>query len=377
MTPINMITTTAALEQAASRMSGEPLLAWDLEADSMHHYREKVCLLQVSTPTETLVIDPLAGLDLSALAPLLADPAIRKVFHGADYDVRMLHRDFGMTVSNLFDTMIACQFLGEPEVGLAAMLRKRFGVELDKRYQQADWTRRPLPPEMIDYAAKDTTLLPELCRQLEAELRAKGRLAWVLEECELLTGVRMTERGDEPLFLRFKGAARMTPPTLAVLEELLRFREQEAERRDVPPFKILGTETIRELAERKPATATDLAGISGLSPRLVERYGKQLLAVVAKGVKVPAARQPRFPRERRPERNRAQEQRLKALKGWREQTARGLGVSGGVLVNNKTLEGLADLGPASLDELAAGAGLKGWQAEAFGAELLKVCQADG
>lgn len=372
-----MITTTAALEQAVSRMSGEPLLAWDLEADSMHHYREKVCLLQISTPTENLVIDPLAGLDLSPLAPILANPAIRKVFHGADYDVRMLHHDFGMTITNLFDTMIACQFLGEPEVGLAAMLRKRFGVELDKKYQQADWTRRPLPPEMIDYAAKDTTLLPELCRQLEGELQAKGRLSWVLEECDLLTQVRMTERGDESLFLRFKGAARMTPPTLAVLEELLRFREQEAERRDVPPFKVLGTETIRELAERKPAAAADLAGISGLSPRLVERYGKQLLAVIARGVKVPAARQPRFPRERRPERTRAQEQRLKALKGWREKTAGLLGVSGGVLVNNRTLEVIADLGPVSREDLSTASGLKGWQAEVLGEALLEVCLAAG
>lgn len=368
-----MITTTAALEQAVSRMAGETLLACDLEADSMHHYREKVCLLQVSTSTETMVIDPLAGLDLSPLAPLLADPAIRKVFHGADYDVRMLYRDFGMTISNLFDTMIACQFLGEPEVGLAAMLRKRFGVELDKKYQQADWTRRPLPPEMIDYAAKDTTLLHELSRQLEEELQAKGRLAWVQEECHLLTQVRMSERGDEPLFLRFKGAARMTPPTLAVLEELLRFREQEAERRDVPPFKVLGTETIRDLAERKPTMAGDLAGVSGLSPRLVERYGKQILAVVAKGMKVPAARQPRYPRERRPERSRAQEQRLKALKGWRETRAGVLGVAGGVLVNNRTLEVLADLGPGSREDLEAAPGLKGWQAEALGEELLEVC----
>ncbi len=373
MTPITMITTTAALEQAVSRMAAESLLACDLEADSMHHYREKVCLLQISTSTETLVIDPLAGLDLAPLAPLMADPALRKIFHGADYDVRMLHRDFGITISNLFDTMIACQFLGEPEVGLAAMLRKRFGVELDKKYQQADWTRRPLPPEMIDYAAKDTTLLPELSRQLESELRAKGRLAWVEEECRLLTQVRMAERGEEPLFLRFKGAARKTPPALAVLEELLRFREQEAERRDVPPFKVLGTETIRELAERKPATAAELAGISGLSPRLAERYGKQLLAVIAKGASVPAARQPRYPRERRPERTRTQEQRLKALKGWREKTAERLGIAGGVLVNNRTLEGIADLGPSGRAELAAAPGLKGWQAEAFGEALLEVC----
>src|SRR5512136_2826215 len=204
-----MITTTAALEQAVSRMSGEPLLAWDLEADSMHHYREKVCLLQISTPTENLVIDPLAGLDLSSLAPIMADPAIRKVFHGADYDIRSLYRDFGIEVRNLFDTMVACQFLGEKEVGLAAVLLKRFGAELDKRYQKADWSKRPLSAEVIEYAVRDTSLLIGLYGQLADELRTKGRLAWVEEESQLLAGVRHVPREVDRPFMRFKGAAGM------------------------------------------------------------------------------------------------------------------------------------------------------------------------
>jgi ribonuclease D len=371
---IEMITTLTALQQAVPRLAGEPFLACDLEADSMHHYREQVCLLQISTPTVSLVIDPLACPDLSPLAPLFADPAIRKVFHGADYDVRSLHRDFAITITNLFDTMVASQFLGEPAFGLAAVLKKRFGVELDKRYQQADWTKRPLPAAMIDYAVKDTTLLLELYRQQEAELQARGRLAWVLEECELLTRVRMTERSDEPLVLRFKGASRLAPATLAVLEELLRYRDQEAQRRDLPQFKILGTDTMRELAERKPVSIEDLAGVPGLSSRLVERFGKGILSAVQRGKATPPEEMPRFPQKRRLERSRSQEERLKRLKEWRVAKAAEFGMEPGILANNTLLEALADgviTGPADLAKVA---GLKEWQHLVLGPELLRFVQ---
>lgn len=147
MTTVPMITTQAGLEELALRLGREPVIACDLEADSLHHYREKVCLLQFSTPDYSALVDPLAVTDLSPLAPVMADPKIRKIFHGADYDMRSLHRDFGIEVENLFDTMIACQFLGEKEVGLAAALKKRFGVELDKQFQKADWSQRLLSPE--------------------------------------------------------------------------------------------------------------------------------------------------------------------------------------------------------------------------------------
>jgi ribonuclease D len=367
-----MITTPAALQQAVQRLTGEPLLACDLEADSMHHYREKVCLVQISVPGATFVIDPLACPDLSLLGPLFADPAVVKVFHGADYDVRSLHRDFGMAIANLFDTMIACQFLGEKEVGLAAQLKKRFGVELDKRFQQADWSRRPLSAEMLDYAALDTTLLPEFYRQLKAELQEKGRLDWVAEECELLCQVRMTERGDEPFFLRFKGAAVLSPRNLAALEELLRFRDREAERRDLPPFKILGTDPIRALAQQLPTTPAELAGIPGLSAKLVDRYGRQLLAAIAQALAQAVEQLPRYPRQSRPERSRAQETRLKRLKEWRSATATSIGMEPGLVANNALLELLAERVPSDRAALAAVPGFKGWQRECFGPELIRL-----
>ncbi len=348
------------------------MLACDLEADSLHHYQEKVCLIQLSSPRESVLVDPLAVPDLSPLAPVMADAAIRKIFHGADYDIRSLHRDFGIEVHNLFDTMVACQFLGEKEVGLAAVLKKRFGVELDKRYQKADWSRRPLAVEMIEYAVEDTRLLIDLYRQLAKELQAKGRLAWVEEECALLSMVRSAPRGDEPFFLRFKGAAGMEPRTLAVLEELLRFRDEKAKARDLPAFKVLGNEALRELAVKKPRKVGELTGIPGVTAKLAERYGEEVLDAVARGTATPADRLPRYPRQPRRVRESRQEERLHRLKQWREVKARELGIEPGILANNVLLETLAEAGSGNGAEADGLVPMKRWQRELFGVELQGV-----
>ncbi len=361
-----------ALERLVERLNCEALLAFDLEADSMHHYTEKVCLIQVSTSAESVLIDPLAFADLSPLAPVLASTAIRKVFHGADYDIRSLHRDFALEVNNLFDTMIACQFLGEKEFGLAAVLKKRFGAELDKKYQRADWSKRPLDREMIAYAVTDTTLLIDLYRQLKSELEERGRLAWVEEECALLSRVRMVDRENLPLFIRFKGASRLDSRTLAVLEELLRFRDEKARQRDVPPFKIVLNETLRELAERKPRNVAELQGTTGLSERLAERHGREILAAVSRGSALAESELPRYPERRRDKRDRRAEDRLQRLKLWREKTAKKLGIDPGVLANNALLETLADQVPPDAAALETIAGMKMWQRREFGAELLAL-----
>ena len=338
-----MITTPDGLRGLAKRLHGTPILACDLEADSLHRYQEKVCLLQFSSPEFSALVDPLAVTDLSPLAPLMADPTILKVFHGADYDIRSLHREFGIEIHNLFDTMIASQFLGAKEVGLAAALKKRFGVELDKRFQKADWSRRPLPPEMLTYAAEDTSLLIDLYRQLAAELQAKGRLAWVEEECLFLTQVRVTVREKGPRFLRFKGAARFEPRVLAVLEELLAFRDEQARRLDRPPFKVLGNEPLAELAVKRPRGTAELAGIKGLSDNIIQRQGSGLLRAIAQGCAIPAAELPRFPLPSRPDRDPRKEARLKRLKEWREGKSRELEIDPGLLANNVLLEAMAGL----------------------------------
>lgn len=367
-----MVTNLAALRAVVQKVAAEPVLACDLEADSLHHYQEKVCLIQLSTASESFLIDPLAVPDLAPLAPVLANPAVRKIFHGADYDIRSLHRDFNIEVVNLFDTMVACQFLGEREVGLAAVLKKRFGVELDKRYQKADWSKRPLPRPMMEYAVEDTRLLIELYRQVREELQAKGRLSWVEEECQLLSMVRITQRAEEPLFCRFKGAIGLDGRTLALLEELLRFRDEQARLRDVPPFKVLGTETLRDLSVKRPRKLADLGGIAGLTPKLVDRYGDGILGAVAKGLAVPATELPSYPRQPRRVWDRQQEERLQKLKQWREKKAQELGMDSGILANNVLLEACAAVDTAGLEQKGYPVAMKRWQRELFGDEIVAL-----
>jgi ribonuclease D len=242
---------------------------------------------------------------------------------------------------------------------------------LDKRYQQADWSRRPLPGGMLDYAAMDTSLLIPLYHQLREELSARGRLAWVLEECRLLSAVRMADRSAEPLSARAKGAARLSRGALARLEALLRFREQEAERRDLPPFKILGNETLLTLAERDAAAPADLAGVPGLTDKLVARYGQGLLESLQRGKELDPEALPQFNRQRRPERSRQQEERLKKLKTWRAGRAAELGLEPGLLANNALLEALVDLPPGTPVDL------KSWQRELFGPEVWRLAGRPG
>ncbi|HTY20007.1 MAG TPA: HRDC domain-containing protein [Geobacteraceae bacterium] len=369
----DIITTRRALQELVVRLGCEPLVAVDLEADSMHHYQEKVCLIQISTSTESVIVDPLGLPDLSPLAPVMADADIRKIFHGADYDIRSLHRDFAIEVRNLFDTMIACQFLGEKEVGLAAVLFKRFGAELDKRHQKADWSRRPLPDDMIEYAIRDTSLLIPLYGQLKKELNENGRLAWVEEESELLAGVRANPRDQEPMFLRFKGAARMEQRSLAVLEELLRYRDGVARAHDLPPFKVMGSDAVRVLAERMPRRPADLEGIPGLTPKLIKRYGNDILEATARGAALPPERLPSYPSPRRYVKERMKGDVLKRLKLWREAKAEELGMEAGILVNNAVLEAVAEavLRGKNVGEVIS---LKQWQNEAFGQGLSKFAK---
>lgn len=369
--PIPILTTTAEVTELAEELAREPAIAVDLEADSMHSFREKVCLLQFSTPGATVLLDPLAGADLSALAPVLADPGIRKIFHAADYDLRCLYRDFGFTVRGLFDTMVACQFLGEEKVGLADVLGKHYGVTLDKQYQRADWSLRPLSAEMVRYAAEDTRHLHRLAAQLEERLQEKGRLGWVAEEFSLLEQVRFAE-ADGPLFLRAKGASALDRRQLAVLEALLQWRTGEAQRRDCPPFKVLGNASLIELAKNAPKSLQGLVGIEGISPRLVDRYGRQLLQAVEAGMAVPENDLPVFPRGERREKDPDAERRFKQLREWRQKQAEKLSMEPGVLINNATLEEIARRRPASIAALAEVSGLKSWQREAFGAELLRA-----
>jgi ribonuclease D len=367
-TPI--LTTSAEVKVLADELRGEAILAVDLEADSMHRYREQVCLLQLSVPGRTVLIDPLAGAELAPLAGLFADPAVRKIFHAADYDLRSLYRDFRLEVRGLFDTMISAQLLGEEKIGLNDVLGKYFGVTLDKRFQRADWSIRPLSAAMVAYAAEDTRHLHRLVELFEARLLELGRRDWAAEEFGILEGVRFSESERGPLCLRLKGAGPLDRRQLGVLEELLQWREREAERRDRPPFQVIGNAILLALARQSPRTATALAAMAVLPERLRDRHGRDLLAAIARGMELPSSDLPVWPKTPRLERDPAVDGRLTILKGWRRDKAAALGIDPGVLINNALLELLARENPATTAQLAASPGLKNWQRRELGTELL-------
>jgi len=366
-----IITTTGRLAEVADILRQQTEIAVDLEMDSLHHYREKVCLVQISTRQQSWLIDPLALPSLSPLAAPLADPGIVVVMHGSDYDIRSLHRDFGIEVSNLFDTMIAARFLRIAEFGLAALLKARFGIELDKKYQKADWSKRPLSREMCAYATADTSDLLPLYDQFREELVQKGRLEWVEEEGRLLCQARVLEK-EGPLFLYCKGANKLRGHTLAILDELLQMRDQQSELLDRPPFKVLSADTLIEVAEIRPGSLYDLSLVKGMTSGQLQRHGAGILNAVERGIATPEERLPCFPRNGKKEVQERVKERLKNLKLWRERYCHELGLDPGVLAPNWLLEAVADTESGSIEELDAIPGIREWQKRLFGAEMTRI-----
>jgi ribonuclease D len=364
------IETLPQLEGAARILGQAKIIGVDLEADSMYHYFEKVCLLQIATESASYVMDPLALRDLSALHPVFSNPRIRKVFHGADYDIRSLYRDFRLEVENLFDTQLACKFLGLRETGLEALLRSRFHVELNKKFQRADWSKRPLSPEMVEYAAMDGRYLIPLARMLERELGEKSRLSWVEEECLFLTKVRFTPPSHGPLYLRVKGAFALDPRSLAVLRALLEFREAQAQKSDLPPFKVLRNEPLLELAMKKPLCMEELETGKILSPKQIDRYGTHLLQEIHRAMAIPDEDLPVYPREKRPDLSSPVRKRVNAIKTWRDMRAKDLGMEPGILINNVLINAFALKNPRSIKEMEEIPGLKRWLQDHFGREIL-------
>ena len=292
-----LVKTEGHLKRISIELKKERAIGVDLEADSMFHYHEKVCLIQISTPKRNIIVDPLALDDLSSLASVFSNPKIRKVFHGADYDIRSLYRDFGIEVHALFDTHIAAKILGFSKTGLAALLKERLGVTMNKKYQKRDWSKRPLSPGMLAYAIQDTCHLLPLSRILEGELRKKGRLRLFKQECEHQAQVRPAPPDTNPLFMKFKGARKLDPRSLALLDSILRLRDDTARRKDRPLFKIIGNEQVMEIAKRKPSTKETLGQIHGVSARQVKILGPSILKKVEESLTLPEDQLPKFPKK--------------------------------------------------------------------------------
>jgi len=352
--------------EALRALAGERELAFDLEADSLHSYRGKVCLLQISSLSANVVVDVLACREiLPALEELLTDGGIRKVLHGADYDVRLLKKDFGFGIRNIFDTMVAAQLAGRSKYGLAALLEEHFGVTLDKRHQQADWSARPLPPELLAYAAKDTAWLIPLRRIMEGELSRRGRLSWAEEEFRLLEEAEPAEE-RAPSVWDIKGAGLLSPEQRGYLQRLLDIRDGAARERDRPPFRILPNSVLISLVESPPSSRRDVVETRGASKSILARLAPALLDAFARPL-LPGEIIPPRAREFTPLTAR-QRKILQALKKTRSRLEEKLGLPPGLLVNSATLEKLCRL-EAGEAGVFLKEGLKNWQREVAGEEL--------
>ena len=357
-------------------LESEPWLALDCEAAGFHRYSDRLCLLQISTSSATQIVDPLALDPRAALRGPLEDPDIEVLMHGADYDLRLLDRDLGVGLRGLFDTQVAAALLGENSLGLAALLERHLGVKLSKKFQRADWARRPLPGDMMEYAASDTMHLRELADLLRTRLNQVGRLAWALDECRFLEEARWEgERSDEvedPV-VRVRGARDLTPREVAFLREALSWRDGIARERDKAPFRIAGDPALLETVVRRPGTTGQLAEVRGFNRALASQEGQDLLERMARVALLPEEEIVPYPRRARigPGRLTPEaEERAVRLKEIRNRRADELGIDRGTLLPNAVLFEIARREPHSPDELDAVPGLRHWQAEALGEALL-------
>jgi ribonuclease D len=367
-----LITSSRELAQIVPSLMSEKVVAVDVEADSMYHFAEKVCLIQIGTTTTCLLIDPLADVDLSLLKPLFLAPDITKIFHGASYDVRCLDMGYGITINNLFDTEIACRFLGIGESGLNAVVQQTFQVTLDKKYQKKDWSQRPLSAGMLEYAARDVLYLIPLRAILTGRLEQIGRAAWVEEECRMISMARSAPENGQPLFLKVKGAGRLDRRGLAVLENLLQKRLDIARKRDLPPFKIISNTALIRLAEEKPSGRKALKQSCILSEKQGFMYADPVCLAIREALEEKDADLPVYPREKHKPLSRKASLRVDALRQWRETTAARLAMDPGLILPNAMAIGIARENPRSVQQMDRIAEMKAWQKKEFGEEIIKV-----
>lgn len=362
-----LITENPALRTLSERLARARRVALDTEAASFHRYVDRLYLLQVSTDDETALIDPLVVDDIAPVGQLLADPHLEVIFHDADYDLRILNRDYGFVARRIWDTKIAAQLCGETAFGLSALLEKHFGVRLSKQLQRADWSERPLSDAMIAYAAADTAYLPALRDRLAEQLAAAGRTHWADEEFLRLEEVRWTPRATEgEEFLAMKGAKALRPPQLAVLKALWGWRDARARELDRAPFRVVGNDVLLALAREAPETPEALKGVHAVPSSIARRHGHELLDVIRIARATPESTWPRVPRRPRERPDPAVEERVGRLKALRAERAPAVGLDPGLVCPNHVLAGIARLNPRATADLDQVADLRRWQREVMG-----------
>ena len=364
------VTMDKDLAQVCRKLETCEIIGVDLEADSMHCFSEKICLIQIAGPDQAWLVDPFLINDFSPFSQILENPRIIKVFHGSDFDVRSLDRELSVEIENLFDTEIACRFLNIKARGLGVLLKTFFNINVDKKYQKVDWSKRPLKDEMIAYSVGDVATLVQLHDLLKERLEKIGRLAWAREEFELQARVKYENNHTRPLFRKFKGAGKLDNRSLAVLENLLDVRISQAEKKDLPPFKIMSNQSIMAMAQSRPASVEAVLKHRALSPKQAGMYGQLCVDAIQAALALPHRELPAYPRTRMPRKSTKVLGRIDALKKMREAASRTLAMEPGFLINNNMIAAVASTKPASLEDLLQIPGMRNWQVEALGEQIM-------
>lgn len=327
-TPGQLSDLIQALKQAGS-------IAVDTEADSLHAYPEKVCLIQISLPDSHDLVDPLSSVPLEPFFEELKRHTL--IIHGADYDLRLLHRTYQFKPAVIFETMLAARLLGFQSFGLSTLVEQLLGVHLEKGSQKANWARRPLTSKMEEYARNDTRYLHKLQEILTDRLVEKGRWEWHQSMCErLIEECARPALADPNLVWRLKGSDRLDPASLAVLRELWHWRQKEAVAANLPPFFVLAHEALVELATAA-AHSKDLH----LPTRLSPRRRNSLMEAIDRGLKTPPSERPPLLASARVRPSEAEQQRAKQFQQRRDQNAMKLGIDPTVIAPRATLLRLA------------------------------------
>ncbi len=365
------------VDRFLSEISDVKELALDTEGASFHRFLDRIYLLQISTRKHSAIIDPLPIGSPAKLGQLLQSKAVEVVFHDADYDLRLLHQDYGWHVTNIFDTRVASQLLGIKSFGLAALLDQYFDVKLDKKHQRADWSMRPLTADMLEYAAQDTRYLLQLKDQMQGELERRGRLHWAQEEFARLEGTRWEVEESMEGFLRLKGARDLSRRELAVLREIANWRDTVAEQFDRATFRVIGNEALFEIARRVPKNTAELGAIKGMPKGMIERAGADIISAIRRGMEAPEAELPKFPKGQRWNKDRDFDEKVNRLKVVRDAAATRLELDPGVLCSRERLENVARSGAKTVIDLAAVPDLRRWQIEEMGEGFVRALAGAG
>jgi ribonuclease D len=361
------VDTKQSLQQMVNDLAAQSRVAVDTESNSLHAFQEQVCLLQFSSAKADYLVDPLALTDLSILAPIFANPKIEKIFHAAEYDLICLRRDFGFSFTNLFDTMHAARVLGYPAVGLDKLLGDKFGVKMDKRHQKANWAARPLGTEQIHYARLDTHYLFDLRDILERELREKERLQFAMEDFQracLFEEQKQKVNGGS--WERLSKRKDLSLRELTILSHLCKWRDDEAEKLNRPPYKVVMDDVFVELAKNPPERKVDLSA-AGLSEKQIRLWGDVVLQAVRHGVEAPLVQRKQVERK-----NDAVLRRMEKLKAWRKSIGGEMNVESDVVLPKPYLTMLSENPPKSLDELRLMMKDTPSRADEFGAQILRT-----